>query len=200
MNPLETPYANPIVAVRALPRIAFVESKWYRRSVRRGVPLWIVIHCTEGHEGAGKAFDCAHELANIAPRDKGGNPRSTHLVIDSADCIQCVPFEREAYHCGTTGNIYGEGIELCGMAEQTRAEWLDAQSLPMLAIAAHVIKWRSDVLRLPLVHVTAEGLRAKQPGITTHADITAAFPRDTTHTDPGPNFPLAELLEAARAA
>jgi N-acetylmuramoyl-L-alanine amidase-like protein len=189
---------NPIVAVATLPQIAFMEAKWYRRLVRRHAPIWIVIHCTAGAEGKGKAVDGAYELQRIPPHDQGGRPRSAHLLIDTSAVVQCVPFEREAYHAGQTANIYGEGIELCGSDQQTRAEWLDDLSLPMLALAAHVLRWRCDELGIPLHYVAANDLRLRAPGVTTHAEITKAFPRDTTHTDPGPNFPLAELIDAAQ--
>lgn len=189
---------NPIVAVPALPRIAFQPARWYRHGARRERPIWIVLHCTAGREGKRKAEDCAHMLATIPAASQGGKPRSAHLVIDTDSCVQCVPFESEAYHCGGHGNRLGEGIELCGAATQTREQWLDALSLPMLGIAAHVVRWRCDVLEIPIVFRSALDLRAERPGVTTHAEISRAFPQDTRHIDPGPHFPIAELLDAAR--
>jgi len=189
---------NPIVAVSALPHIAFVPAAWYRTGRRRERAFWVVLHCTAGAEGKRKAEDCAHMLANIPPRAQGGKPRSAHLVIDTDSCVQCVPFECEAWHCGGHGNRLGEGIELRGSDKQTRAQWLDAQSLPMLAIAAHVVRWRCDELQIPVEFCDAAALRAERPGVTTHAEVSRAFPQDTSHYDPGPHFPLQELLAAAR--
>ena len=114
--------------------------------------------------------------------------------------MQCVPFDREAFHAGEHANIHGEGIELCGRASQTHAQWLDTLSLPMLAIAARIVRWRCDQLGLPLELRDHAALRQLQPGITTHAELARAFPKETTHRDPGPGFPLAEFLEAIRAA
>lgn len=188
-----------IVAVPALPSIAFVEARWYRRGQRRVHTRWIVLHATHGVEGVRAAEDGARELQTIPPKAQGGRPRSAHLLIDSDSVVQCVPFECEAYHCGPHGNMYGEGIELCGSADQTAAQWLDAKSLPMLNIAAHILRWRSDSLMVPLIARGPRDLVAFVPGVTTHHDIALAFPGDTKHYDPGPHFPLAALLEAARA-
>lgn len=187
------------MAARALPNIEFVEAKHYRRGQRRTQPLWIVLHATHGAEGIGKARDGALALQRIPSRVAGGNPRSAHLFIDTTAVVQCVPFECEAYHAGPTANQYGEGIELCGRADQTVDDWLDAKSLPMLQLAAHVVRWRADMLRVPLIMRSPEELRRKVSGVTTHAAIAQAFPRDTKHWDPGPGFPVDALLEAARA-
>ena len=156
-----------------------------------------ITHCTEGAEGLGRAADVAHMLATIP---ESGKPRSAHLVIDSAAVIQCVPFEREAWHAGRNANMRGEGIELCGFAEQTRTQWLDALSLPMLQLAARAVRWRCDTLQIPLELRTRDQLLALQPGVTTHAEIARAFPADTDHSDPGVNFPLDEFMQAVRAA
>ena len=76
-NPLElrspsdsVPAVQPpsIVAIPALPPITKRDARWYRRAPRRARPIWIVLHCTDGHEGARKAEDVAHMLATIPPR------------------------------------------------------------------------------------------------------------------------------------
>ena len=183
-----------IVRADKLPSIAFIEARFYRRGKRRAKPLWVVIHATHGAEGTGKARDGATELATLPDT---AVKRSAHAIIDTADVVQCVPWECEAWHAGAHANRYGEGIELCGSADQTRDQWFDAASLPMLGLAAHVVRWRCEALAVPMVARTADELRKFIPGITTHAEIAKAFPADTTHYDPGPHFPLAELLAAA---
>lgn len=183
----------------ALPNIAMIEARWYRRGPRRSRAIWLVVHATHGAEHARAAEDGARELQRIPPKAQGGRERSAHLFVDCDSVVQCVPFECEAYHAGPHANQYGEGIELCGRADQTREQWLDAQSLPMLALAAHVLRWRSDMLFVPLVFRGPGDLVKRIPGVTTHAAISAAFPGDTNHSDPGEHFPLVELLEAARS-
>lgn len=189
-----------IVAATALPPIKMIEARWYRAGPRRKRTIWIVLHCTDGAEGPRKAEDGAHELAHIPGKAHGGKPRSVHWFADTDSIVQCVPVECEAWHAGRNANMFGEGLELCGRASQTREQWLDAASLPMLCLAARHVRIRSDALGLPLRFVKAPELRANLPGITTHAEITRAFPADTAHTDPGVGFPLDEFLAAVQAA
>lgn len=198
MQASQPPSTNPIVAVKALPNIAFVEAKWYRRGTRRARAIWIVLHATHGAEHKRAAEDGARELQMIPPKAMGGRPRSTHVFIDTDSVVQCVPWESESYHGGAFANMYGEGVELCGRADQTREEWFDALSLPMLNLAAHFIRWRSEQLFIPLIYRGPKDLVNRVPGVTTHAAITEAFPGSTDHWDPGPAFPMTELLEAAR--
>jgi N-acetyl-anhydromuramyl-L-alanine amidase AmpD len=187
--------SNPIVAADALPPIPMVEAKFYRRGLRQHPAIWLVVHATAGAEGAGKAMNGARELHTLP--DNAPKKRSAHLIIDTSAIVQCVPFASEAWHAGHHANLYAEGIELCGSADQTREQWLDAKSLPMLQLAARVLRWRSTVTGIPLTQLMAADLVAMRSGVTTHAEITKAFPKDTDHYDPGPHFPMAELLAAA---
>lgn len=176
--------------------ILYVEARFYRKGPRRCKPLWMVIHATHGAEGRGKARDGALELAQL-PDD--ARKRSPHAIIDTSQIVQCVPWDCEAYHCGQTGNRYGEGVELCGMADQTTAQWFDAASLPMLQLAASFVRWRCDVRGIPLEWVTRDELREHKSGITSHAEISRAF-RESNHWDPGPSFPITAFVEAVRLA
>lgn len=186
-----------ITAVPALPAIKLVEARWFRGGPRRKKPIWIVLHCTDGVEGPRKAEDGAHELANIPV---GARRRSCHWIVDTDSIVMCVPVEHEAFHAGRNANMFGEGIEICGRASQTRDQWLDALSLPMLQLAARLVRVRADALGIPLRLLKGPELRANIPGITTHMEITRAFPADTAHTDPGAGFPLDEFLAAVQAA
>ncbi len=182
-----------------LPEITYIEARFYRRAPRRERPIWLVIHATHGAEGRGKARDGALELAHLPPDAPKEKQRSPHVFIDTGEVVQCVPWDREAWHAGHHANVYGEGFELCGRADQTRAQWFDGLSLPMLQLAARVLRWRAGLHAIPLQFVHADLLRQMKPGVTTHAEISKAFPADTNHTDPGPEFPMADLLAAAAA-
>ena len=186
-----------VTAVPFLPRVRYIEARWYRRTQRRNPPLWIVLHATDGVEGPRKAEDGAIELAGLPDNAR---KRSVHWFVDSDSIVQCVPVECEAWHAGRNANQYGEGIELCGRVSQTREQWLDRDSLPMLALAARLVRARADQLSIPLRFLTATQVRAKMTGITTHAEISRAFPADTTHTDPGAGFPLEDFMAAVRSA
>lgn len=183
----------------AIEQIAFIEAKYYRRNMkRRASPIWLIVHATHGAEGVGKARNGAIELATLPDNAPKALQRSTHLWIDTRTVVQSVPFNREAWHAGHTGNMFGEGIELCGSADQTEAQWLDDLSLPMLNLLAHILRWRSEQLMIPLIFRGADALKARVPGVTTHAEITKAFPTETNHFDPGPHFPMEQVLTAAR--
>jgi hypothetical protein len=70
----------------------------------------------------------------------------------------------------------------------------------MLDLAARLV---ADVCYrngLPAVFVDAAGLKSQTQGITTHRELSAAFPTETDHTDPGPNFPMDAFLERVSSA
>lgn len=155
-------------------------------------PRLVVIHCTDGHEGFTKDDDVAAMFA--APLDK---PRSAHYVVDADSCTRCVPDLMTAWHCGRHGNQLGIGIEFCGRARQSRAEWLDALSLPMLCIGARLISDLCRQYEIPPVVVNDRMLLAGQGGITTHSFVSMAW-KETSHHDPGEGFPLGSLVVAVR--
>jgi hypothetical protein len=86
------------------------------------------------------------------------------------------------------GNNRGINWEFSGFARQSRAEWLDAFGLAMFAQAAPIIRADAAKYGIPLRRCTVADLKAFRPGVTSHNDLRVAFGQ-TTHTDPGPNFP-----------
>lgn len=182
---------TPLRASESLPTVIQAPTPYQRRR-RRGRLIWIVLHCTTGPEGFGRAIRAA---ANARLRRV-----SAHYFLDARDLVRCVPEQHESRHAGATANKHGLGIELCGSPYQTRAEWLDENSRPMLENCARLLVDLSTCHGIPLHALKSSDLREFAPGITTHAEISAAFPSDTNHWDPGPCFPLDDLLEAARAA
>lgn len=168
----------------------------YSRVIRKTTQA-ITLHATDGHEGPSKAEDVAAMFARVfSPPQK---KRSCTFVVDTDTAVLCVPPHVTAWHCGETGNRLTEGVELCGRANQTREQWFDALSLPMLCIAARLVAQRCTVNQIEPVFVDRAGLRAGLRGITTHAEISAAW-HESKHTDPGPNFPLREFVAAVRGA
>jgi hypothetical protein len=152
---------------------------------------YVVIHYTAGSEGptsaeAGAAYD--------KTRTDG---TSTHCFADSNSVVREVPDTDRAHHARFHGNEIGLGLELCGTA-QTRAQWLDAASLPTLRLGAkQTAEWCRDhglpVRRLSVAQTRAAYYAApgyRPFGIVGHVDCTEAYPEDSgTHTDPGPEFP-----------
>ncbi len=167
------------------PELVFVQAAGYSRGRPDGPPLWIVVHDMEATETSTRAESTAAYFAN--PGD--GRSVSSHYAVDSDSVVQCVLLRDVAWTVGNRpGNNRGINWELSGFARQSRADWLDPFGLGMFAQMAPIV--RADALKygIPLERRTVPELKAMRPGITSHNDLRLAF-GDTTHTDPGPNFP-----------
>jgi len=164
---------------------------------RRAETRFVVVHCTDGCEGDHAGRDVAAMFA--APIPPPGRPRSAHYVCDATTATRCVPDALTAWHCGHLGNALGIGVEICGRAGQTRAQWFDDASLATLCIAARVVADLCEVYQIDPMIADAASLRRGDGGITTHACVSDAW-HESTHTDPGPNFPLVQFVMAVRRA
>lgn len=165
-------------------------------SKTRREPSIIVIHATHGAEGPRKDDDEAYAISKPLPP---GKKRSFHYVVDSDSATRCVPDLLTAWHAGKTANARGIGVEICGSASQTRAQWLDPVSLSTLNIAARLVADLCKEHKIPATLLQLPNLMQKQRGITTHHLCSLAW-HESTHWDPGPNFPLTEFIEAVRLA
>lgn len=170
--------------------IPFVGAIHYRRSSGRPVD-WIVLHTAEVAEIRNAAQVVAAGFA------RPGSPAvSAHYCVDARSIVQCVHEEDIAFHA-RGANDTSIGIELAGRAAQTAAEWDDMYSRDMMDRAARLV---ADICRrrmIPAAPVDAAGLQAGARGITTHAEVSRAF-RRSTHTDPGPRFPMQTFLAKVR--
>jgi hypothetical protein len=167
----------------------------YAASRSKRTILFLVLHCTEGHEGTTQDANVAHMFQDPALDPK----RTCHYVADTDSITRCVRDNDIAYQAGHTGNARGLGLELCGLARQSRADWLDALSLPTLGLAA---RWAADKCRehnLPVRFLDAAALRKGATGITTHREVALAW-HETNHTDPGPSFPMDLFIHAVQQA
>jgi hypothetical protein len=146
--------------------------------------LWIVLHTSEGGESTGSAE--ALSIFMTQPATKS-NVASYNDVFDTDRVIPAVPYNVVPYAAGG-GNA--QGIHGCfpGRANQTREQWLDSISRPMIKQAAAWIVDVSIEFKIPLRHITWQQVKAYESGICDHFAITGAF-KKTTHTDVGPGFP-----------
>jgi N-acetyl-anhydromuramyl-L-alanine amidase AmpD len=158
---------------------------------------YVVIHSTEGSEGTQSAE------AGVAYDKRRTDGTSTHLFVDTDTALREVPDADRAHHGRFHGNEIGIGIELCGRAGQTDAQWHDASSLPMLKLAAKEVAAICRAHALPVRRLSVAQVRAayyapasaRPKGICGHIDLTRAYPEDQgSHTDPGPSFPWTEFL------
>lgn len=161
----------------------------------------VVIHSTESENTPGMAE------ALMGPGWFGGPKAgtSTHKTVDVDSICEGVKRTTVAYHAGPGGNTWGIAYEFCGRASWSAAKWREPAQLQMLRNAApHIADdlaaiagGRAEALEaarwLSLVQ-----LARHEHGLCTHNDIRLAL-GGTTHSDPGPNFPYAELLAYVRA-
>lgn len=162
---------------------------------QRLVTQGIVLHSTEGHTGTTQDDNVAAMFASPSLEP----PRSAHYVVDADSATRCVPDMLTAWHCGHTGNAGLIGVELCGTAAQTRAQWLAGDAFATLCNAARLVATLCSTHRIPPMVVNDRGLVSGARGITTHAYVSKAW-HETTHTDPGDAFPLAAFVVAVARA
>lgn len=184
-----------IIASPRLPVALFTQSP-HCVKLSRPYTQFIVIHCTAGSESMRSAEDLAHMFAepNLSPR------RSAHYGVDGNSIVQCVQDMHTAWHAGHHANGRSIGVELCGRADQTRAQWLDGNSLPELQLAARLVATLCSRYGIPRQLLTPTEIITGKKGIATHADVSHAWPADTQHSDPGPGFPLLDFIRAVQLA
>jgi hypothetical protein len=160
----------------------------YHNSGKRNVNQieLIVLHDTEG--------GTAHGVATYFASAKSGG--SAHLVVDDNECWRCLANDVIAW--GAPGaNTNGFHIEQCGYAGWSQNEWI-VHSKTLLR-AAYKTAFHCHKFGIPPVFVEAAGLKAGKKGVTTHAQVSLAFPNsEGNHTDPGSNWPRAYFMGAVR--
>lgn len=130
------------------------------------------------------------------PASAGGPGTSAHYAVDPGTATHSVPEGHVAYHAPPNGESIG--IEHAGRAAFTATQWAAHQDMLDLSVelcAGICARWG-----IPARFLTAADLKADSAakGITTHAQVTAAFGL-STHTDPGLNFPITEYVAAVAA-
>jgi len=138
-----------------------------------------------------------------------GGPKagtSSHKIVDVDSICEGVHRGTVAYHAGPGGNTWGIAYEFCGRASWSAAKWREPAQLQMLRNAAPHMA--DDLIAITGSRAAAQAacrwlsivqVAQHQHGLCTHNDIRLAL-GGTTHSDPGPNFPYAELLAYVQAA
>lgn len=122
---------------------------------------------------------------------------SSHYYCDNNSLIQSLDTDLRAFHAGSAeGNSRAVCYEITGTNAKTRTWWLDNVAWLLLArqIAVDCKHWGIVPRAL-----TVDQIRAGQlTGVITHDQMRQAW-GGTTHTDPGPNFPMEHLLALVAA-
>lgn len=171
----------------------FIQARWFTPvSAKRRIDF-IVIHDMEMSEEHDTAERCARFFQNLSSDHKA----SAHYCVDDDSIVQCVRENDIAYHAPP--NTHSLGIEHAGFARQSREQWLDPYGQRMLRLSAGLVAELLNKYDLPTEFLGPQELRDGKRGITTHANVSKAWGQ-TTHTDPGPDFPVAWYMDRVREA
>jgi len=170
----------------------FLQARNYTQASRKpGDVLWIVLHSAELAEKPTAAEALAKWCAGPnAPR------ASWHYAVDPDSVTQSV-LEEDVAWAAPGANRQGIHIELAGYARQTAEQWDDPPSRALLELAGELVADICTRWSIPVRYVASDALRASEPGITTHWQVTKAF-RRSTHTDPGAAFPMGAFVASVR--
>ena len=133
--------------------------------------------------------------------------KSVHYVVGVNDICQSVPSEDIlAWHArgASKGSI---GIEQEGYASFTSADWMSPQGSAMWHNTARLLADINQRRGIPLRFISGQALRDAYAdhsnlaagGVTTHRALTEAGVGGNDHTDPGTEYPMAEVLAVAAA-
>lgn len=169
---------------------AFKQAKHFREG-RIAPKRLIVVHCTAGVEstkGAG-----AEGVMEMFAR--GERVASAHTCSDQNSITRSVHDNDTAY-AAKNANACGLHHELVGLADQSRAQWLDPISRATIKLGARVCRDWSGLYRIEQRRLTVAEVRriledpskGTMTGFTDHATVDKAMP-SSGHWDPGPYFP-----------
>lgn len=118
---------------------------------------------------------------------------SAHWCVDNAHRVRVVYDEDTAWTMPPT-NGYSLNVEMAGYAAQTPAEWKDTYSQSTLDNAALCVAEWCKKYDIPIRRLTDDQIRSQAKGLAGHVDVNRVF-ADSTHYDPGPDFPWDGFLE-----
>lgn len=149
----------------------------------------IVIHTMEAQERLQTAENVAKYFKTV--------DASSHGCFDSDSHVRVVENEDTAW---TAPGVNSESInyELAGFAKQTAEDWADTYSINMLEIVAFVAARDALEFDIPIRKLTLDQLRNGSKGFVAHDDVSKVY-KQSTHWDPGPNFPWNYFLGRVRA-
>jgi N-acetyl-anhydromuramyl-L-alanine amidase AmpD len=163
----------------------FVQATHYTAADGRTIGL-LVLHSTENDIKAGVADAVARMFA------QGDREASAHYVVGPDEVIGCVR-EKDVAWAAPGANHDGIQIEMVGWAKYTASDWAGADQQKMIARAVQLAAGICHRHNIPVRVVDADGLLRGERGITTHANVSKAF-KKSAHWDPGPAFPLDDIL------
>lgn len=171
--------------------MTFVQAKHYRVGRIKKIRL-MVLHDMEAPEKGNTAEAVAAYFARVT------RPASAHYCIDNNSVVQCVR-DKDTAFAAPGANADGIQFEMAGYASQTRRDWADQYSLETMVRTAKLVAAKCREYRVVPQYLTDRQLAdGRTTGIVTHAQVSRVF-KQSTHTDPGKNFPAVEFLKLVSA-
>lgn len=174
----------------------FKQARNYTRGRIHRIDL-IVVHCTAGPESAkGTGAEAVQNMFATQTRKA-----SAHVTVDNNSIARSV-HDWDTAWAAKGFNARGLHLELVGMPNQTRAQWLDTVSRATLKNGAKVIADWCRRYDIDPRWATLPQLKSGSPlfAFTTHKLCSDANPEGTGHWDPGPNFPTDIFIRDVKAA
>jgi hypothetical protein len=121
---------------------------------------------------------------------------SAHYVVDPAETVQVVYDGVIAWHAPP--NAHSLGVEMCDMpVAKDKSRWDSKSHQQMLDRVVRLVASLCLAYDVPPRFRGPIALKLGRRGITTHANVSAAF-KQSTHWDPGA-WPRREFMRALRA-
>ncbi len=149
----------------------------------------IVVHDSESSDGSFSSLFDYLKRPGDRPNGRGGYYGSGYHAITNGlgDYVQVADATAGPYAAPPCNKTHWH-ICMPGRASQTREEWLDdLSSKHMLGVAKFIVD-KSAIDGIPLKRLTVPQLVNGDNGYCSHWDVSLAW-KQTTHTDPGANFP-----------
>lgn len=162
------------------------------------IPTRVVIHATCPNVGYPKASGPGTALGTARYFQQAAAGGSAHYICGIDSEQHCVPDSIVAWHAPPNPRSIGIEINAEGgdyPLSYTRAQWLSPQVWPGVLRAAARTRELCQRFAIPMTRLSVNDLKAGKRGICGHVDVSQAF-KQSTHSDPGPQFPWAEFMAA----
>ncbi len=170
------------------PKAPYIRARWFGDRTNKPIKR-IVMHGTVSACRPGVAKAIAQYFARTERK------ASAHYVVDPAEVYQCVYDSYVAWHDGT--NFHSLAVEMCDPVEGPKERWNDEPHRQMLRRAARLVAELCLAYDVPARYIGPVRVRLGRKGITTHNVMRLAFPKSTTHWDPG-KWPRRRFMRLVR--
>jgi LysM repeat protein len=178
------------------PALKFIPSMYPTTHTPLDNANWVGLlnHSLEAPDNPGLAESLAEGWFRTA-----SNQTSVHNIADRGVTIQTYDYAFRVWGCGT-GNNFVFQTEHVGYAAWSKAQWRTPTMLNCMKVSAKAQAWiwyteamqKRGITYYPDWLSLTQIANRSRSGLLTHNDARQVW-GGTTHTDPGPNFPYAEL-------